>query len=273
MIQDIEPKKYHCEYQNVQIKPTSVVLCFWENQVLICPQNEARLPLFKELEACENDKFQYLYAIDEVAYFLAPLGKQFQLEGFVYESIRAIREYAPRAVCLAVSTGYQLYVWYRDNRHCGRCGKLLQPGHKERILVCEACGNIIYPKIAPAVIVAVTNGDKLLVTKYSGREYKRYALIAGFCEIGETVEDTVHREVMEEAGVRIKNLRYYKSQPWGFDSNLLLGYFAELDGSDVITMDETELAEAKWVPRAELKDVDDGISLTREMMMRSFLDS
>ena len=103
---------------------------------------------------------------------------------------------------------------------------------------------MVFPKIAPAVIVGVTHGDKILMTKYAGREYKRYALIAGFTEIGETAEETVKREVMEEVGLTVKNIRYYKSQPWGFDSNLLLGYFCELAEEEEIHLDEEELSVA-----------------------------
>lgn len=94
------------------------------------------------------------------------------------------------------------------------------------MLRCPKCGNLIYPKIAPAVIVAVTRGDQILMTRYQGRDYKGYALIAGFTEIGETAEDTVRREVMEEVGLQVKDLRYYGSQPWGADANLLLGFLA-----------------------------------------------
>lgn len=133
-----------------------------------------------------------------------------------------------------------------------------------------SCGNLVFPKIAPAIIVGVTNGDKLLMTKYANREYKRYALIAGFTEIGETPEQTVEREVFEEAGVKVKNIRYYKSQPWGFDSNLLLGYFAELDGDSHITMDTEELSTAEWIRREAIETEQDdrvNLSLTREMMM------
>ena len=96
--------------------------------------------------------------------------------------------------------------------------------------------------------------------------YKKYALIAGFVEIGETVEETVEREVMEEVGLKVKNLRYYKSQPWGYDSNVLMGYFAELDGDESITMDTEELSKAQWFAREEMPAHNDGISLTREMM-------
>ena len=96
------------------------------------------------------------------------------------------------------------------------------------------------------------SGDRLLLTRYRGRPFKKYALIAGFNEIGETIEQTVHREVLEEAGVRVKNLRFYKSQPWVFTDTLLMGFVCELDGSDRITVQESELAEASWHLRSEL---------------------
>jgi NAD+ diphosphatase len=134
------------------------------------------------------------------------------------------------------------------------------------MLFCPDCGNMVYPKIAPAVIVGITDGDKILMTKYAGREYKKYSLVAGFCEIGEAAEDTVRREVMEEVGLKVKNIRYYKSQPWGFDSNLLMGFFADLDGVNEITRDETELAVAEWIERKDTVGMNDGISLTREMI-------
>jgi len=104
------------------------------------------------------------------------------------------------------------------------------------------------------------------MTKYAGRSYKKYALIAGFTEIGETAEETVAREVMEEVGLKVKNIRYYKSQPWGVDGNLLLGFFADLDGEGEIHLDENELSEGEWFARDAMPAHDDGISLTREMM-------
>ena len=90
--------------------------------------------------------------------------------------------------------------------------------------------------------------------------------MAGCVEIGETLEDAVRREVMEEVGLKVKNIRYYKSQPWGVDGNLLLGYYCDLDGSDQIRLDRDELAMADWFDRNDLPAKDDGISLTREMI-------
>ena len=112
----------------------------------------------------------------------------------------------------------------------------------------------------------MTDNDKILLTKYADREYKRYALIAGFTEIGETIEETVAREVFEETGVHIKDITYYKSQPWGYDGNVLMGFFAKLDGNRKITMDEDELSVAEWVNYKDVPDDEEKISLTREMM-------
>ena len=113
------------------------------------------------------------------------------------------------------------------------------------MLSCPSCKNTVFPKIALAVIVGVTNGDKILMTKYADREYKRYALVAGFTEIGETAEETVCREVMEEVGLHVKNIHYYKSQPWGVDGNVLMGFYCDLDGDDTIHLDTTRLRK-QW---------------------------
>ena len=112
----------------------------------------------------------------------------------------------------------------------------------------------------------MTDGDRLVLTKYAGRAYTRYALIAGFTEIGETLEQTVAREVMEEVGLKVKNIRYYKSQPWGVDGNILMGFYCDLDGDDTIHLDEKELSVGQWHHRNNLPAKDDGISLTREMI-------
>ena len=133
-------------------------------------------------------------------------------------------------------------------------------------MTCD-CGNTVYPRIMPAVIVGVTNGDRLLLTRYrTGSGHN--ALVAGFVEIGETAEETVAREVMEETGLRVKNIRYYKSQPWGIANDLLLGYYCDLDGDGTIRMDENELKYAEWVPKQEIVLQPGHISLTNEMMER-----
>lgn len=124
---------------------------------------------------------------------------------------------------------------------------------------------MIYPRINPAVIVGVTKGDKLLITRYR-TGYGNNALVAGFTEIGETLEETVAREVMEETGIKVKNVRYYKSQPWGMAQDILVGFYCDADGNDQIRMDENELKYAEWVKRDDIVLQPNNLSLTNEMM-------
>lgn len=126
------------------------------------------------------------------------------IEGYDFTGVNVFRNAKPKELAFAAITAYHLYGWYRDNRYCGRCGRLMFHGENERMMHCMDCKNTVYPKICPAVIVAVTDGDRILLTKYAGRTYRNYALIAGFTEIGETVEETVMREVYEEVGVHVK---------------------------------------------------------------------
>ena len=123
-----------------------------------------------------------------------------------------------------------------------------------------------FRKISPAVIVAVTDGDKLLLTRYADRPYRGPSLIAGFVEIGETLEDTVRREVLEEVGLHVKNIRYYKNQPWSFTDTMLVGFYCELDGEAEIHLDRNELCEGVWMARSELSERENDVSLTAEMI-------
>jgi NAD+ diphosphatase len=185
---------------------------------------------------------------------------------FRYEPLGMFRWICPRETRLAVEVGWQLAGWYRDNRFCGRCGAEMAPDRVERILSCISCGMPVYPRINPGVIVGVTDGDDLLLTRYAGRGFTNWALVAGFTEIGESLEQTVAREVMEETGVRVKNIRYFGNQPWPRSSSLLVGFFAELDGPRDIRIDEAELAHAEWVNWRDVPHEPDGYSLTRTMM-------
>lgn len=120
------------------------------------------------------------------------------------------------------------------------------------------------------MIVAVVDKEKerLLLTRYAGRRGGNYALIAGFSEVGETLEETARREVMEEVGLKIRNLHYYASQPWSFSDTLLAGFYAELDGSDEIQLEREELSEGVWLSRDEIPVQDTSISLTGTMIER-----
>ena len=137
---------------------------------------------------------------------------------------------------------------------------------RQRALTCPACGATVYPAIAPAVVVAVVDGNRIVLTRYAGRPHRRLALVAGFMEVGETLEDTVRREVREEIGAAVTNIRYYKSQPWGFSGSMLAGFFADLSGPPELTVDTGELSEALWVRREDIPPEGVNVSLTSEMI-------
>lgn len=135
-------------------------------------------------------------------------------------------------------------------------------------MVCPSCKARFYPRIMPAVIIGVIDPktDRLLITRYADRPIPYDALVAGFTEIGETLEENVAREVMEETGLTVTNIRYYKSQPWGVVSDLLVGFYCDVTGSRQITLDG-ELKKAIWLSRDEIAGQPDDLSLTNEMMI------
>lgn len=271
MIQDIAPHTYHNEYKPVAPDKESHILAYEEGKILMKKDGETMtLPSFGELEGkVENlyENYIYLFSIDEEHFYLIPDLDTSLLPGYQFEITRVLRTAEPQYLAFAGITGYQLFQWYSKRRFCGCCGKPMVHDKHERKMICPACGNGEYPVLSPAVIVGVTNGDKLILSKYEGRNHTRYAMIAGFTEIGETIEETVHREVMEEIGVKVKNLRYYKSQPWSFSGTLLFGFYCDLDGDDTLTVDHDELSMASWFNREDIPDEGDNISLTKEMMM------
>lgn len=266
MFQDIFPHVYHNEFSPAPPRESDFVLSFSEKGLLCQVEGEyLRLPTVAE---AGSGKVQYLFAIDDRRYYLwddAPLGAA---APWAYAPTRPLRQCVGDHQLFAMAAGESLWRWYGANRFCGKCGAPMAWGSKERSRVCPQCGHTVYPRICPAVIVAVHDGERLLLSKYRGRVTKQFALIAGYNEIGESIEETVHREVLEEVGLHVKNLRFYKSQPWTFTDTLLMGFWAELDGPDTITLQEDELSQAGWYRREEIPTDYSPISLTGEMIQQ-----
>ena len=262
MIQEISPHIYHNEYTPRPSRAEDLLVVIGEKGTLCRKESDGTV----SLPLCGDRTGQYLFTIDKTGYFLwegEPLPEE---DGFAYMTAQALRSCTLNEVLFGCIAAGSLARWYGQNRYCGRCAGKMEKSKTERAMVCPDCGSTVYPKICPAVIVAVTDGDRLLLTRYVGRPAKNYALSAGFNEIGESIEDTVHREVLEEAGLRVKNLRFYRSQPWVFTDSLLMGFFCDLDGSDEVHRQETELAEAGWHDRKDLPEDTTHISLTAEMI-------
>lgn len=267
MIQDIQPHKLINRYDPARrAADESLIIVMKGDEVLV---NGDLFPRLSEL-GTDADRLIYLFEFEgENEYFLLDVtgDEGFAVPGgYEFVNVRAFRRSgtAKKSRVFLAHTAYQLARWYRDNAYCGRCGKKTRLDDTERAIRCE-CGNLVYPRIIPAVIVGITNGDKILVTKYK-TGFAHFALVAGFTEIGETLEQTVAREAMEETGLKVKNIRYYKSQPWGIVDDILVGFYCDVDGDDTIRMDEVELKVAEWRTREEIELQPDDYSLTNEMM-------
>lgn len=143
--------------------------------------------------------------------------------------------------------------WLKSNQYCGRCGSrmYMKDSKSERAMVCSVCNNTTWPRTSPAIIVAVTKGDKLLLAHNRQFPNGRYSVIAGFVEYGETLEECVKREVYEEVGIKVRNIKYFGSQPWPFPNSMMIGFTAEyLDGE--IKVDGDEIIDANWFTKEEV---------------------
>jgi NAD+ diphosphatase len=273
MIQDIEPHHLFNQFVPDAVPaPGDALMHFEHDALLVRPIPEApTLP--RVADAAPGCDLVRLFNIDDEVFWGCRSDECALVAGatgFEHVPLRRLRSdlHAPRTLYFAANTAYQLLRWYRHNRFCGRCGHPTEIAPDERALDCPGCGRRIYPKIQPAVIVGVTDGaDRLIMTKYADRPITHYALVAGFTEIGETLEETVQREVMEEVGLAVGNIRYYKSQPWGIASDILAGFYCDVVGSCEIRRDPRELKEARWFRREEIMGQGDDMSLTNEMML------
>ncbi|MEK9719522.1 MAG: NAD(+) diphosphatase [Quisquiliibacterium sp.] len=159
----------------------------------------------------------------------------------------------------------QVLEWDRTHRFCGACGTPTGQAPNERAKRCPSCGLTVYPRISPAMMVLVTRGRDLLLGRGLNFPPGRYSALAGFMEAGESIEDTVHREVFEETNVRVKNLRYFGSQSWPFPNSLMIAFHAEYDGGQM-QANPTELADAQWFTLENLPQLPPRLSISRALI-------
>ena len=277
MINEIEPHVFNNQFKNrAELSPESPVFIFGDEKPAAVMTRNNRIPLYKDVKGAELD-FIYLFNFDGKDAFLFTDYLRDRLDGsFVLRSFKDLRDGYdfPGHEYFLSMTAFQLRNWYMNNRFCGRCGGKTKMSEKERAIVCPSCGNIIYPRIVPAITVAIIDRerDKILLTKYAGRDISFFVLVSGFTEIGETLEETVKREAFEETGLRVKNVTYFASQPWGIVDDLMVGFYCDLDGEPEIVRDQAELKDARWFSREEVELEPRDISLTNALM-RAFKDN
>ncbi|HBI64600.1 MAG TPA: NAD(+) diphosphatase [Clostridiales bacterium] len=271
MIQEIGRHTLSTDFAKPMPQDADYVLLFQGTDVLLVPETGS-LPHYTDWLSCGGtaEQLVHLLEVDGVQFFTALDLPEEIARNFTQETSRVLRKVEPRWLRLASVTCLHLVQWQRTHRFCGVCGAPMLPDQKELAMRCTNadCHAVTYPTVCPAVIVGVRNGDRILLTRSSVYKNPVYALVSGYMSVGETMEETVHREVLEETGLHVKNLQYCGNQPWGFSGAQMIGYWAELDGSDIITLQEDELKSAGWYTPEEIPPAyeDDPLDLTHYMI-------
>ena len=204
--------------------------------------------------------------LKEVPCFSAELSSEDYIPvGMAFIELRALYDLIDEDLFLLAGKAYQIICWDQTNQFCGRCGSQTEELVGERAKICPKCKFISYPRICPAVITAVRKENKLLLAH--ARHFKEglYSLIAGFVEAGETLEEAVQREIMEEVGIKVKNIQYLGSQPWPFPNSMMLGFAADYEDGE-ITVDGVEITDAHWYTVDNLPGLPSEVSIARKII-------
>ncbi|MGE5255816.1 MAG: NAD(+) diphosphatase [Hyphomicrobiales bacterium] len=187
------------------------------------------------------------------------------VQGFEARGLREMFGQMEEELVWVAGRAGQLVHWHRNHRFCGRCGRPTEDHRSERAKICPACGLLNHPRVSPAIIVAVVKDRQLLMAHAHRFPAKFYSVLAGFAEPGENLEECVQREVFEEVGVQVKNIRYFGSQPWPFPDSLMVAFTAEYAGGE-IRIDPVEISDAGWFAADSLPEVPPPISIARRLI-------
>tara|TARA_B110000014_G_scaffold155520_1_gene109125 strand:+ start:361 stop:1191 length:831 start_codon:yes stop_codon:yes gene_type:complete len=214
----------------------------------------------------------FLGYLDDKALYAAELSQSSNLlDNTKMSTMYALLGRVADSLFTALSRAVQIVEWYRSNQYCGKCSKNLQEDEKERAMKCS-CGNLVYPRISPCVIVLVTKGEELLLAHNKNFPGNFYSTLAGFIEPGESAEHSLRREVLEEVNIEIENIIYYGSQSWPFPSQLMLGFHAEFKSGD-IKPDGLEIDKADWFNYQNLPEVPTGNISISGQLIESYIES
>ncbi|GHS87156.1 hypothetical protein AGMMS49957_06530 [Synergistales bacterium] len=182
-----------------------------------------------------------------------------------WEDLRAVWSRFGEGPFVKAGAAFQYMNWLRLTRFCSACGGAMSPREEDKGLLCETCGRVAYAPLHPAVIVAVERDGKLLLAHNTRMPTKRYSILAGFVEPGESLEQAIEREIMEEVGVEVEDIRYFGSQPWPFPCSLMLGFTARWKSGE-IHPDGAELNDAGWYAPEDFPDIPPGMSISRKLI-------
>lgn len=268
MINEIAPAKYDNSFKDIEPRLGDIILCYKDNRILVRrTYDHLELPAFIEIVEA-----RHLFDIDDKRFFHVDYNDLYTLDdSYEFIETRALRNVDDihglndKIMSYAAVCGLHYNYFITHAKYCGVCGDKMVRSRIEMANICPTCSNTKYPDIMPAIAVAIINDDRILLTKYKGRLNVNYALVAGYCEVGESLEECVKREAKEETGLDLYDIKYYMSQPWGFSNTMMIGFIAK-SYNDNIVLQEDELGFAGWFKREDVEVLDNPTSMSHKMI-------
>ncbi len=241
---------------------------FNSDKLLINPKNDLKIPFTDSLKEFSiiSIREYYLGTLDGHPTYTAEVTPETTApEGMSFEDLKLTYDILDEDIFLLAGRAIQIINWDKNHQFCGACGAPTINWEHGNAKKCPECGHMSFPRISPAVITAIVKDGKLLMAKHSYGVTNRYGLIAGFVDPGETLEEAVKREVAEEVGLKVKNIKYFDSQPWPFPHSLMVGFTAEYKSGE-IKVDELEILDAKWFSPEEISPLPSKMSIASELI-------
>jgi NAD+ diphosphatase len=230
---------------------------FKGDRLLVCEEDPIRVPLVSGPEVLGLDvSFRWeIGDLDGYYCWAAEVDSDTgPPEGMAFRDLRSLFYGVDEDFFRMAGRAKQIVGWHTTHRFCGRCGGKTEPATGELAKRCTRCGMMHYPRLSPAAIVLVRNGEKILLARSPGFPPGLYSVLAGFVEPGESIEEAVGREVREEVGIEVTNVRYFGSQPWPFPNSLMIGFTADYAGGE-LTPEPGEIEDAGWYGADELPEI------------------
>ncbi len=239
---------------------------FNSSQLLVNEKN-SEIPFLEDLNELKLTPLRkiYLGKLHGHPSYAAEVDSDQTPQGMIFQDLRELYPLISHEIYLVAGRAIQIINWDKNHQYCGKCGSPTKTMDTEMAKICPQCGLINHTRISPAVITAIVKDGKLLMAKHNYGHYRKYGLIAGFVEAGETLEEAVQRETMEEVGLQIKNIQYFGSQPWPYPNSLMLGFTAEYESGE-IKVDGQEISHARWFGVDDLPELPSNISISRELI-------
>ena len=239
------------------------------NKLLVRVSNiEVSIPFLKDLAeiGIYPIRTQYLGTLQEIPCYSAEVSPELVAPtGTAFKDLRSLYGALDEDIFLLAGKAIQIVGWDQTHQYCGRCGSKTETLEGERAKKCRACGFTSYPRVTPAVIVGIIRENKILLARSSMIRANWHSILAGFVEPGETLEECVKREIAEEVGIQVKNIKYFGSQSWPFPNSLMIGFTAEYECGE-IRLDGTEIAEANWYDVKNLPELPSKMSISRQII-------